>query len=311
MLVRYEAGAAVAHQENAYFVAFCELFGLKRRKIAMSSVGVDKFGMIYEQQRKGVAYESPQEMLQNLGTTTDNLAPMLDLSVDDYLTRECGIGEKLVKEVVNAGTRCNYRQPGRCLNAFCGTVSMAGTDVSSLFSVVGGNEQVPCKCLDESAARVVCDARVFKVEVLQTCPLESSGIDVVGSRNARKALGLLQTEGHSMCRTVSHFTKGKIRPSIVNSEGPISLAGVLTYEPDEDLPWTAIGCQIPVDATPEEAKEIVARLSRGEESVFKIFAERPLTEPEIDSLIERTLPSIYGDLPYQTLVIEKSQERGI
>lgn len=51
------------------------------RHIERLCSGVDKFGMIYEQQRKGVAYESPQEMLQNLGTTTDNLAPMLDLSV--------------------------------------------------------------------------------------------------------------------------------------------------------------------------------------------------------------------------------------
>ncbi|KAF4702845.1 Prenylcysteine oxidase-like [Perkinsus olseni] len=288
------------------------LFNLMKLKRAVAKC-IEKFTTIYDRQRRGVSYNSPLEMLESLGTAADNLANMLNLSVDDYFIGECGINNRLVKELVNAGTRCNYRQPGSCLNAFCGTVSMAGTDSEALFSVVGGNEQVPRKCLENSRATVYSGARVSKVEVLQkaaphrsirvhynstevrdyhaviiACPLESSSIETTGSRTARKTVGLLEAEGHSMCRTVCHYAEGKIRPDIANSvPKAANIAAVLTYEPDPNLPWTSIGCQVPVDATQEEVREIEARLLRGDEVVFKIFAERPLSDSEIDVLIER------------------------
>ncbi|KAF4730590.1 Prenylcysteine oxidase-like [Perkinsus olseni] len=288
------------------------LFNLMKLKRAVARC-IEKFTMIYDRQRRGVSYNSPLEMLESLGTAQDNLANMLNLSVDDYFMGKCGINNRLVKELVNAGTRCNYRQPGSCLNAFCGTVSMAGTDSEALFSVVGGNDQVPRECLENSRATVYSGARVSKVEVLQkaaphrsirvhynntevrdyhaviiACPLESSSIEITGSRTARKAVGLLEAEGHSMCRTVCHYAEGKIRPDIANGvPKAANIAAVLTYEPDPNLPWTSIGCQIPVDATQEEVREIETRLLRGDEVVFKIFAERPLSDSEIDVLIDR------------------------
>ncbi|KAF4720093.1 Prenylcysteine oxidase-like [Perkinsus olseni] len=288
------------------------LFNLMKLKRVVARC-IEKFTMIYDRQRRGVSYNSPLEMLESLGTAQGNLANMLNLSVDDYFIGECGINNRLVKELVNAGTRCNYRQPGSCLNAFCGTVSMAGTDSEALFSVVGGNDQVPRKCLENSRATVYSGARVSKVEVLQkaaprrgirvhynntevrdyhaviiACPLESSSIEITGSRTARKAVSLFEAEDHSVCRTVCHYAEGKIRPDIANSvPKAANIAAVLTYEPDPNLPWTSIGCQIPVDATQEEVREIETRLLRGDEVVFKIFAERPLSDSEIDVLIDR------------------------
>ncbi|KAF4653090.1 Prenylcysteine oxidase-like [Perkinsus chesapeaki] len=364
---KYEAGASVIHKANQYFVAFCEKFGLERRRVVLSGTGmafrgstsdklfrlsgsklkdslsiilrygvfnllklkrtvakcVDKFGLVYDRQCRGTWYSSPVEMLESLGDPDDNLAQMLGLSVDDYLVNHCGIDEMLVKELVNAGTRCNYRQAGRSLNAFCGTVSMAGTDSHALFSVVGGNDQVPQKCIEHSGAKVLSGCRVSKIEVLQrmqsagniriyyntseardydavivACPLEFNRIEFAGSRDARKAVNLLTAESHTMCRTVCHYVKGRLRADVIDR--PVNLAGVLSYEPDESIPWTAIGLQIPVDANQEETQIIKAQLSRGEETVFKIFAERPLTASEIGAMLEQSKPLDLAVQDWQT-----------
>ncbi|KAF4655976.1 Prenylcysteine oxidase-like [Perkinsus olseni] len=307
---KYEAGASIVHKENKYFVAFCERFGLERRKAVMSSAGIvfrgstsqrsfrlsgnkildtfalvrryglfnlmklkravarciEKFTMIYDRQRRGVSYNSPLEMLESLGTAADNLANMLNLSVDDYFIGKCGINNRLVKELVNAG-------PSEMLG------ELEAYSILRSESIEGG-----------SASEVRynnTEVRDYHAVII-ACPLESNSIEITGSRTARKAVTLFEAEDHSMCRTVCHYMEGKIRPDIANS-GPeaANIAAVLTYEPDANLPWTSIGCQIPVDATQEEAKEIKARLSRGDEVVFKIFTERPLTDAEIDVLIER------------------------
>ncbi|KAF4731088.1 Prenylcysteine oxidase-like [Perkinsus olseni] len=275
------------------------LFNLMKLKRAVARC-IEKFTMLYDRQRRGVSYNSPLEMLESLGTAQDNLANMLNLSVDDYFSGECGLNNRLVKELVNAGTRCNYRQPGSCLNAFCGTVSMAGTDSEALFSVVGPSEMLGelagysilwSESIESGSASEVhynsTEVRDYHAVII-ACPLESNSIEIAGSRTARKAVGLLEAEGHSMCRTVCHYAEGKIRPDIANSViKAANIAAVLTYEPDPNLPWTSIGCQIPVDATQEEVREIEARLLRGDGVVFKIFAERPLSDSEIDVLIDR------------------------
>jgi prenylcysteine oxidase/farnesylcysteine lyase len=106
---------------------------------------VDRWTRIYELQRAGKAYSTPEEMFTALGLYKLCREPSLEFF------RLHRIGDLFVREFVDGISRNNYGQDSR-LHAFANVVSLAGAGFAggNLFSIEGGNSKL-CELLLRSA----------------------------------------------------------------------------------------------------------------------------------------------------------------
>ena len=126
------------------------------RRIVKSAVR--KWVRIYELQRTGRAYSTPEEMFTELG-----LYQLCKEPSREFFARE-GIADSFVREFIDGISRNNYGQDSG-IHAFVNLISLAGAGFAGghLFSVAGGNSQVCERLLKRANADVRTGARVLKI----------------------------------------------------------------------------------------------------------------------------------------------------
>lgn len=126
---------------------------------------------IYHTQDEGYAFSNVNDLL---GAMDPTFALMLERSLEDGL-KEAGISDRFIEELATAVMRVNYGQlpnahqfvgkPSRFLSSYTklslnhvldslGSVSLAGAE-SGLWSVSGGNKQIPQALLNASGANLL------------------------------------------------------------------------------------------------------------------------------------------------------------
>ncbi|XP_071452512.1 prenylcysteine oxidase 1-like [Hetaerina americana] len=198
----YEAGGSVIHPDNKYMAHFCKKFGLQKRAagdpnskfalyngkeiifsesdweiitwmkmlwrygwgpIKLNNI-VEKmlndFKRIYQLQDRGKVFLSVEEMLRAMNPDFVN---DVKISSREGFT-ELGVSNRTVDEIVMAGLIVNYGQT-TAAHKFVGSVSSAAGD-GHLWSIAGGNKQVPEMLLKYSGANLI-KAKVNEIILLQ------------------------------------------------------------------------------------------------------------------------------------------------
>ncbi|KAK7484778.1 hypothetical protein BaRGS_00023952 [Batillaria attramentaria] len=188
----YEAGGAIIHPKNQYMVNFTQMFGLGRREnskegrgtlglyagdgiyfqtSSWSAVTMAKlfwrygwdlkriqdwvadmlvsFSRIYEYQDKGMAFTTVEDLLRAMDEKFINYTRITART----MLKDAGFSEKFINELVTAGLRDNYGQTPE-VHGFVGAVCMAGVE-HGLWSIKGGNKQVPERLLKASKANFI------------------------------------------------------------------------------------------------------------------------------------------------------------
>ena len=217
-------------------------------------------------------------------------------------------------ELVTCAMTNNYGQT--CdVNAFVCMVSLAGVQDNSLFSILGGNHQIPERCLSASNA-TLCPAQVTTIEKLTsdtgniTYSLTYSPLSDEGQGAATTvvydALILaaplfncgIQFKGFSETiyteqakqpyhQTVSTFVKGTLNPEFFGEDSisrtfPLSILTMEQERPKVRINSDAV--QIPVDVKEKDDKKYLRPLTEDPSRVWKIFSNDPLTDEDLSQI---------------------------
>lgn len=323
---KYEAGGSVIDSSNQYMVQFSKLLGLGVRQPQSSKLGIyngekfvfkesdwycltvgsllwhyglsifylfkdvktmlNDFSKIYYLQEKGYAYTSVDQLLNSMNPDFLN---MTRKTISEILL-EAGYPKNFIDELVQSVMMVNYGQTND-VSGFVGYVSLAGAG-NSLWSVEGGNKQVPEGLLKHSNANFL-KANVLEVELLSDKKFlvkyqESSTVAQVKSDkfdivilcaplikdrknikfvNFNKDFQQFERKYH---QTVSTFVKGNLNPAAFNE---VSLPeDILTN--NNTLIFNSIGKCSPVDNIK----------IAGNKSVYKVFSQKPLNKESIEKL---------------------------
>ena len=123
-------------------------FGVFRLSRYVSSV-IKKFSSVYEQQLSGKTFQTVPEMLRAMGG--EEMYRLTQITATQHFSQEMHLQQKLVEELICCAMKANYGQ-NNTIDAFTALVSLAGMESGSLWSVVGGNFQIPKAALDHSKA---------------------------------------------------------------------------------------------------------------------------------------------------------------
>ncbi|XP_067144736.1 prenylcysteine oxidase 1-like isoform X2 [Centruroides vittatus] len=322
---KYEAGGSIVHEKNFYMKNLSESLGLKRRDPVSGLLGIyngkeyvfketknqavnigkllwrygwsiiklwfwiksmlDNFVRIYVIQDKGYAFSGVSQLLYAMEKNFPNYTQE---SFKDYMMKS-GFSEKLTSEIGQSVTRVNYGQTTN-VNAFVGAVSLAASD-SGLWSVSGGNKEVPEKLLEK--ANVV----VHKKPVLSITLMKDESFEIKESMDSASALydvvivavplidGIskikfnnfptkIQNFKGKYHRTVATYVNGKVNMSAIGLQPADHLDGVITINPE--LPFNSLGKVYPVDYKKDETVP----------EVWKIFSQKPLTDDFMSEMFE-------------------------
>jgi predicted NAD/FAD-dependent oxidoreductase len=277
---------------------------------------IEKFSTIYTLQSSGRSFSCPQDLVLAFAGT-DGLHSM-HVDGQTHLVKSLQLSEsfsaasvKLVRNLVSAGTRCNYGQTAQMLNGLCAQVSCAGTQSEELYYIKGSNDQLVNKLVHSSKATVHLSTTVKTVHqspdgckfeigchssvdskstleksifdaVIVACPVEGSCSDetlnfVVGRGYERNLNDAARHCGFEMHRTVVTFVCGVLSTSFQG----LSAVYTESVAADSNLPWNSVGLLYPVDAPVKECMQICQDAQAGKPSVFKVFSQRPLSEAEM------------------------------
>lgn len=222
--------------------------------------------------------------------------------------------KRLVDELITCAMTNNYGQT--CdVNAFVCMVSLAGAQDSSLFSILGGNHQIPERCLSASNA-TLCPAQVTTIEKLTSytgrvtysltysplsderegaattevydalilaAPLSSCGIQFKGFSET------IYTEQAKQPyhQTVSTVLKGRLNPEFFGEDRifrnfPLSIMTMEQEQPKVHINTDSV--QIPVDVKEKDAKQFLKPLTEDPSRVWKIFSNDPLTDEDLSQI---------------------------
>ena len=269
-----------------------------------------KFSTIYKIQAAGQAFETVPDMLTAMGG--DDMFKLTQSSAQDYLGKRLGYSERLVGEIVTAALRMNYGQNSR-VDAFTTLVALTGMEDGSLWSVVGGNRQIPEKLLQKSNAifhlgdvqtieRVSNGGKISYYlktddEETQQNPPEFDVVIVANPLNLSKVKFLnfpspIYTSASTTPyqQTVANFVKGEINPSFFNladygSDFPLTiLTTVLSSSPFE---FRSVAIQIPSEVPASKVHEFQKPIQDEPMRVWKVFSPAPLTDEQKQQMFRK------------------------
>ena len=281
------------------------LFKLSR-KISSS---LKKFSTIYDKQADGITYRTVPEMLQAMGG--EEFFQETQVTAENYLIDGLGWNRRMVDELVCSAMKVNYGQ-NNAIDAFTAFVSLAGVDVGSLWSVVGGNYHIPKKALEasratlhsaevssvtrvENGSNVSYNLEYKDLSVDNTPSVTVKDFDVVIVAHPLN-VSKVKFENFPMTiysdaaktpyhRTVATFIKGEINGEtfgITGNKYPRSFPlDILTTDLENPpVVFNSIGNNIPVTVTDKKAKDFCKPLSEQPTRIWKVFSNRPLTDEE-------------------------------
>lgn len=235
------------------------------------------------------------------------------VSADDYYKNTLGWNADLVDDLVCAGMKCNYGQTNQ-IDAFTGFVSLAGMEDGYLWSVIGGNRQIPEKALEASKAtyhvstvtKVTKESdNMYMVEYSDSSGTSSIEFDVVIIAHPLNLSKIefanfsqtIYTDGTKTPyhRTVATWVKGKPNAKLFGypkadqypRDYPLT---ILTNDmTDPPLDFNSCSQEIPATASEEEVKKNYNKPLRDlPTQVFKVFSNTPLSDSEISQLFVST-----------------------
>lgn len=112
---------------------------------------LSKFSKIYQLQDSGKAFETMPELIAAM---SDEFPKQLNLTFRPFLKEEKGFHERFIDELAAAVINCNYGQACEEVNAFVGSVGLAGA-VPNLWAVNGGNFQIPQMLAEKSNSNII------------------------------------------------------------------------------------------------------------------------------------------------------------
>lgn len=321
----YEAGGSIIHEKNFYMKNLSESLGLKRRDPVSGLLGIyngkeyvfketnnqavnigkllwrygwsivklwfwiksmlDNFVRIYIIQDKGYAFSGVSQLLYAMEKNFPNYTQE---SFKDYMMKS-GFSEKLISEIGQSVTRVNYGQTTN-VNAFVGAVSLAASD-SGLWSVSGGNKQVPEKLLEKADVTLhkknVLSVTLMKDEIFAIKESSDSVvelydvvivavplIDGISNITFNNFPSKIQNFKGKFHRTIATYVNGKVNMSAIGLHPTDHLDGVITINPE--LPFNSLGKVYPVDYKKDESVP----------EVWKIFSQQPLTDDFMSEMFE-------------------------
>lgn len=125
------------------------------------------FTKIYPILDAGIGFSSTAEILKHMETpsiSTGSLLNATSWSLSDAMQTN-GVDSLLISEIVTAAVRVNYGQLPTDIHSMVGGVAVAGAE-GNLWSISGGNKQVPTLLLERSQAEFV-SAKVDVVKLNQ------------------------------------------------------------------------------------------------------------------------------------------------
>ena len=282
-------------------------FGLRKIQSYMKRLW-KHFDVIYDLQSKGRSFTDPVAMVKAMGG--DSFYQLTQVTAEDHFKQELGWGDRIVDEILAGACRTNYGQDVDTLTAMVGVVSMAGSEDNSLYSIVGGNYQLPVKLLESSTAEVhtVHVTEVVKVvtkentapsyvlhytedeavgqsemwdAVVVACPLETSDLQFEGF-DTDKWTPIRKQKFH---RTVANFVYGKLNPRFFgvdkyDSTFPQEILTTKMQQPAVE--FKSVGLQCPADLTKQQRNDYVKAARKDVAQVYKVFTSEPLTDDQLN-----------------------------
>lgn len=274
------------------------------------SSDIKKFSTIYDMQAAGQSFETVPDMLRAMGG--DYLFQTTQISAQDFFQKQLGYSERLVGELITAALRMNYGQNSQ-VDAFTTLVAMAGMEDGSLWSVVGGNRQIPERLLQRSNATFhLGDVRTIERvhnsgkisynlktddEEIQQIPPEFDIVIIANPLNLSEVKFLnfpnaIYTSASTtpFQQTVANFIKGEINPSFFNladygSDFPLTiLTTVLSNSPFE---YRSVAIQIPSEVPGSKVHEYQKPIRDEPMRVWKVFSPAPLTDEQKEQMFQK------------------------
>ena len=252
---------------------------------------VSKFKNIYTMQNDGFSFVTVGDMLRAMGRT--EYYNLMKTNATIYFQKY--FNTRFINELISCGTRCNYGQNVKEMNAFAALVSCAGMDSDSLFSIKGGNVILANKCAEESNA-IILNEKVVSVNfekpwntivvtegggvynfdvVIIACPLEEADFTLEPYYPLKK---------FAFHRTVATLVYGV--PQVVRNVTEIFTSEIHRNNLEEneshpDFNFNSISLCFPVDADAAACSKIIKSSLAGKPAVWKIFTQQPVTKEEL------------------------------
>lgn len=262
---------------------------------------LDKFTSIYDYQNSGYTFDGIQEMLTSMDPTFVNMSETSGYSYFENLH----FSDAFINEIVTGMTRANYGQDSN-MQSFVTMVTAAGSQDSSLFAIKGGNKQIAERMLQESHA-VLHETLVTKVtqvhdggEIYYNVDTATSDTSMNNNRfdfviiahpleiSSVKFENLLDPlpdmSGRIFHQIIATFVQGKINPRFFGLDylAEVPSAIVTTKFKNFKVDFNSIGKQLPVDVSgSDETRKL---LVHDDNTVWKIFSQKPLTEEDLSQL---------------------------
>ncbi len=270
-----------------------------------------KFNRIYDVQAEGRSFNTVPEMLKAMGG--QDMLKLTQVSADDYLSRELGWSEKMVKELVTGALFTIYGQNTK-VNAFAALASLVAMEGDSLWSVVGGNRLFAKKALEASTAilheREVCAIRRARKggKVLYTIvtkdrstadhdgspelPREFDAVIIANPLNTSTikfedfpTAVYAESATTPYQRTVVTLIQGELNPTFfgVDHKFDENFPQYILTTNLEDcaVDFSSLHLQIPAEVSASQGKVIRRRVCEGGEiPVWRLSSPKPLTEQQ-------------------------------
>lgn len=133
-------------------------YGLDYNRLeSLTNEFISHFQNIYELQNRGLAYDNVESMLSAMDAKLLNLTS----TKFEVFLKERGYRQEFIEELVQAITYVNYGQPAS-IHALVGSISVAGAG-NGLWSVQGGNKNLPMTLLNSSNIKVHLNTRIASI----------------------------------------------------------------------------------------------------------------------------------------------------
>ena len=298
-------------------------FSLIRFQLFLKST-LKKYSTIYQLQSEGHAFSTVPDLLNAMGG--ESFIEETQLSAQHYFVGKLGWSQQMIDEIFVPGLRVNYGQNAN-VGAFTTMVSMAGAEGNSLWSVVGGNKQIPEKALSWANA-TFHHSEVLNITRVQQSNSLSPKYTITYQDVAGSSLGdegredTATTEQFDAIifanplpisrvaftdfpqpvytpatttpyhRTVATFVKGEVDPSFFGLKAygkdfPFNIMTTASTPDEISFPLCCISLLIPSDATADTVAQYVKPVEQQPNRVWKLFSTRPLTQEELDQIFSK------------------------
>lgn len=270
---------------------------------------VQRFVTIYDLQADGESFKTVPDMLRAMGG--DDFVELTQVTSESFYPSR-GWSKEFIDELVTAAVHDNYDQTLE-VDAFTTLVSLVAMTGGDLWSVVGGNRQIPVKVLEaadatfhpeevQSVTRVihVSDGRVsYRVDcsgvegegeefdvVIFANPLNVSRVRFNGFPNT--IYGPAASTPYQ--RTVATLIKGEINPAFfglseLGRDFPLTILTAQLEAPP--FLYRTVAVNVPSELPTKEANAYLKPLCDDPVRTWKVFSPQPLMEEQKGQMFSR------------------------